>query len=77
VGLWLNRAEIMHQAAFIALLAGSYANSLADIPPEIFLAVHEDEATAFEQWSATNSARSDAVAKRNANSPTQTSQLFG
>lgn len=76
VGLWLNRSEMIHQQAFIALLAGTYSNSLADIPAEIFLAVHEDEATAFEQWSATNSARSDAAAKQKPQGQ-QTHQLFG
>jgi hypothetical protein len=63
-GIWFNRGELMNQAIYIALSAHTYGSSLADVPPEIFLAAYDDEATAFEMWAATNNARSDAAAKQ-------------
>lgn len=64
--------------AGIIFTGQSYANSLDDIPGDIFLALCSDEATAFERMCATNSARTDIRFKReNVPGAIQTRSILG
>ena len=76
VGVWANRGELLAQAAYIHFLGASFAGSLDDVPPALFLAVCDDEATAFEMMCRVNSARSDAKARRQQQPGVHTSSLF-
>ena len=64
VGLWLNRMEILWQRVYTQYVGAQYAASLGDLPPELWLAVCDDEATAFECWSTTNNNRNRAMLER-------------
>lgn len=78
IGVWLNRADLLNQMAGILFTGMSYANSLDDIPGEIFEALCSDQATAFERMCQTNSARTDIRFKRdNAPGATITRSILG
>lgn len=64
VGLWLCRMEVLWQQVYAGYVGAQYANSLGDIPADMWLSVCDDEATAFECWSSTNGARSRALMER-------------
>lgn len=79
IGCKLNRAELLNQQAGVIFTGTSYAHSLEDIPGDIFLALCDDEATAFELMVKANNARSDARVSRETANPggMRTRRLFG
>ena len=75
-GMFFCRSELLAQAAYAQFLGASFAGSLEDVPPELFLAICDDEATAFELMVATNSARSRAKAARERTTGQHIERLF-
>lgn len=63
VGLWLNRRSVIAQWEHIGYVGSSYAQGNGDLPAEFFLAVCDDEASAFEAMVKANNARSMARAR--------------
>jgi hypothetical protein len=63
-GCWLNREELLAQAAWVVLVGTGYAGAEDDIPAQMFTATHRDESTAFEAMVAANNARDMARSRR-------------
>lgn len=77
MGVWLNRHDLMHQRIYEVYKGVEMAMTLGDLPAALFLAVCDDEATAFDHWSTTNNIRSDALRERRNTTGQQTRSLFG
>jgi len=73
----LNRAELINQQAALLYLGSSYAQSLDDLPGELFLAICEDEATAFEAMCNANNGRERARLHREQVGGVRTRKLMG